>query len=266
MIPCSGPGDPFPPVERALDTPNGLLAVGGGLGVARLLDAYARGIFPWFSEGDPVLWWCPDPRMVLPTDAVHVSRSLRRRLRRRDYQVTLDQAFAQVVTACAAPRRDEAGTWLVPSMIRAYLRLHDAGAAHSIEVWIDGSLAGGVYGVAIGRMFFGESMFSLAAERIEDCPGRPCRATGALEIPADRLSDANHAPGDNGSPSHHARQICRGRQSARPASRGGLAVAAGRRPHCDAALSRATIARNRGCARSGSRAGSRLRNASIPTG
>ena len=161
MIPLLGPGDPFPPVERALDTPNGLLAVGGGLGVARLLDAYTRGIFPWFSEGDPVLWWCPDPRMVLPTDAVHVSRSLRQRLRRRDYQVTLDQAFAQVVTACAAPRRDEAGTWLVPSMIRAYLRLHDAGAAHSIEVWVDGSLAGGVYGVAIGRMFFGESMFSL---------------------------------------------------------------------------------------------------------
>jgi leucyl/phenylalanyl-tRNA--protein transferase len=130
--------------------------------VARLLEAYTRGIFPWFGEGDPVLWWCPDPRMVLPTDAVHVSRSLRQRLLRRDYQVTMDRAFAQVLRGCAAPRRDETGTWLVPSMIRAYQRLHDAGAAHSLEVWIDESLVGGLYGVAIGRMFFGESMFSRA--------------------------------------------------------------------------------------------------------
>ena len=160
MIPLLGPSDPFPPVERARDQPNGLLAAGGGLAVPRLLDAYSRGIFPWFSEGDPVLWWCPHPRMVLPTDAVHVSRSLQRRLRRRDYRITMDRAFAEVVCECAAPRRDEAGTWLVPSMRRAYQRLHDAGAAHSIEVWIDGSLAGGLYGVAIGRMFFGESMFS----------------------------------------------------------------------------------------------------------
>ncbi|MGH9173613.1 MAG: leucyl/phenylalanyl-tRNA--protein transferase [Vicinamibacterales bacterium] len=140
--------------------PNGLLAAGGGLGVARLFDAYSRGIFPWFGEGDPVLWWSPDPRMVLPTDALHVSRSLRRRLRRRDYRVTMDQAFSQVLHACASPRGNEAGTWLVPSMLRAYRRLHDAGAAHSIEVWNDTSLAGGLYGVAIGRMFFGESMFS----------------------------------------------------------------------------------------------------------
>lgn len=160
MIPLLGPTDEFPSVERALDEPNGLLAAGGGLGLPRLLTAYARGIFPWFSEDDPVLWWCPNPRMVLPTDAVHVSRSLRRRLRRDDYRVTMDHAFAQVLRECAAPRRDDAGTWLVPPMMRAYQRLYDAGVAHSIELWIDGDLAGGLYGVALGRMFFGESMFT----------------------------------------------------------------------------------------------------------
>jgi leucyl/phenylalanyl-tRNA--protein transferase len=160
MIPLLGPGDDFPPVEHALDEPNGLLAAGGGLSVARLRDAYTRGIFPWFSEGDPVLWWCPDPRMVLPTDAVHVSHSLRRRLRHGGFTFTFDRAFTTVIRACAAPRRHEAGTWLVPAMIRAYERLFEAGLAHSIEVWIDGDLAGGLYGVAVGRMFFGESMFT----------------------------------------------------------------------------------------------------------
>lgn len=160
MIPLLGPTDPFPPVDRALDDPNGLLAAGGGLSVPRLLEAYRRGIFPWFSEGDPVLWWSPDPRMVLPTAGVHVSRSLRRRLRRRDYTVTLDCAFAEVLRGCAAPRRGESGTWLLPPMIRAYERLHAAGAAHSVEIWMDGELAGGLYGVALGRMFFGESMFT----------------------------------------------------------------------------------------------------------
>jgi leucyl/phenylalanyl-tRNA--protein transferase len=160
MIPLLSLTDPFPPVDRALDEPNGLLAAGGGLGVARLLDAYSRGIFPWFSDGDPVLWWCPDPRMVLPTDRVHVSRSLRRRLRRADYEITMDRAFADVLAACAAPRRQESGTWLVPSMMRAYQRLYERDVAHSIEVWVDGALVGGLYGVALGRMFFGESMFS----------------------------------------------------------------------------------------------------------
>lgn len=160
MIPLLGPMDPFPPVDRALDEPNGLLAAGGGLGVARLIDAYTRGIFPWFSEADPVLWWCPDPRMVLPTGAVHISRSLKRRLRRPDYIVTMDRAFADVLAACAGPRRDEPGTWLVPSMVRAYHRMYEAGVAHSVEVWVDGELAGGLYGVAVGRMFFGESMFT----------------------------------------------------------------------------------------------------------
>lgn len=160
MIPLLGPLDRFPPVSRALVDPNGLLAAGGGLGVDRLVDAYARGIFPWFSEGDPVLWWCPDPRMVLETGAVHVSRSLKRRLKKRDYVVTLDRAFRQVLQECAAPRDHEKGTWLVPAMIRAYERLHRAGLAHSVEVWMDDQLAGGLYGVALGRMFYGESMFS----------------------------------------------------------------------------------------------------------
>lgn len=160
MIPLLGPTDPFPPVHRAMDEPNGLLAAGGGLSATRLLAAYSRGIFPWFSEGDPVLWWCPDPRMVLPTDAVHVSQSLKRRLRRADYEITFDRAFTDVLQACAAPRRHEHGTWLVPSMRRAYQLLYERGAAHSLEVWMDSQLAGGLYGVALGRMFYGESMFS----------------------------------------------------------------------------------------------------------
>lgn len=160
MIPLLGPDDVFPPVERALDDPNGLLAAGGGLSVQRLVEAYTNGIFPWFNEGDPVLWWCPDPRMVLPTDGMRISRSLRRRLRRDDYTFTFDRAFGEVLRACAAPRRSETGTWLVPAMMRAYERLHEIGLAHSAEIWVRGELAGGLYGVALGRMFFGESMFT----------------------------------------------------------------------------------------------------------
>ncbi len=160
MIPLLGPADPFPPVESALDEPNGLLAAGGSLTVPRLVEAYARGIFPWFSAGDPVLWWCPDPRMVLFADELRVSRSLAKRLRQRMFEVTADRDFAAVIRECAEPRDRDPGTWLVPQMIRAYERLHEAGVAHSIEVWMDGALAGGLYGVALGRGFFGESMFS----------------------------------------------------------------------------------------------------------
>lgn len=179
MIPLLGPSDPFPPIERALTDPNGLLAAGGTLTIPRLVDAYQRGIFPWFSAGDPVLWWSPDPRMVLFVDELRVSRSLAKRLRRGGYEVTADRAFSAVLRACAAPRPQmartartpqmtqraqtstaDAGTWLVPQMMRAYERLHEAGVAHSIEVWMDGELAGGLYGVALGRMFFGESMFT----------------------------------------------------------------------------------------------------------
>ncbi len=160
MIPFLGPADRFPPVDQALDEPDGLLAAGGGLSVERLVDAYGHGIFPWFSAGDPVLWWSPDPRMVLAPRDLHVSRSLRTRLRKGDVRVTADTAFERVLRECAAPRLGETGTWLLPEMRRAYTALHLAGFAHSIEVWIGDDLAGGIYGVSLGRMFFGESMFS----------------------------------------------------------------------------------------------------------
>lgn len=160
MIPWLGPHDPFPPVDTALRDPNGLLAAGGDLSSERLLDAYARGVFPWSSEDEPLLWWSPDPRMVLWLRELHVSRSLRRRLRMGGYRVTLDTAFADVMAGCAAPRADHDGTWITPSMMEAYGRLAALGHAHSVEVWAEGALAGGLYGVALGRMFFGESMFS----------------------------------------------------------------------------------------------------------
>jgi leucyl/phenylalanyl-tRNA--protein transferase len=164
MVPRIGPRDPMPSADTALVEPNGLVAVGGGLAVPRLIDAYRHGIFPWFDDGDPVLWWSPDPRLVLPTDAVHVSRSLARRLRRRDVVVTADTAFAAVIAACAAPRDGDRRTWITPAMRQAYEALHAHGAAHSLEVWTDGVLTGGIYGVAIGRAFFGESMFSRGAD------------------------------------------------------------------------------------------------------
>lgn len=160
MVPWLGPDDPLPPPSTARRSPNGLLAAGGGLAVPRLLEAYARGAFPWFSEGEPVLWWCPDPRMVLPTDAVRISGSLARRLRRDDYTVTIDRDFIGVMRACAAPRADDHGTWITGEMIDAYSALHAAGHAHSLEVWQDGALAGAIYGVSVGRAFFGESMCS----------------------------------------------------------------------------------------------------------
>jgi leucyl/phenylalanyl-tRNA--protein transferase len=159
-IPWLGPNDPLPPVERALRRPNGLLAAGGGLATARLIEAYSRGCFPWFNEGEPVLWWSPDPRMVLLPGELHVSRSLQKRLRHGGFTVRADTAFREVIEACAEPRPGQSGTWITDEMIDAYHALHDAGAAHSIETWIDGELAGGLYGVAIGRAFFGESMFA----------------------------------------------------------------------------------------------------------
>ncbi|CAG0997100.1 Leucyl/phenylalanyl-tRNA--protein transferase [Methylophilaceae bacterium] len=155
-----GASTPFPPIDHALEEPNGLLAIGGDLSVERLLGAYAQGIFPWFSEGQPILWWSPGPRMVLYPEELKISRSLARRLKRRDYEIRADTAFRQVMQACArAPRPGQDGTWITEPMIDAYTRLHEAGYAHSTETWIDGKLAGGVYGIAIGRMFYGESMF-----------------------------------------------------------------------------------------------------------
>jgi leucyl/phenylalanyl-tRNA--protein transferase len=159
MIRWLGPRDPFPPVEVALKDPNGLLAAGGDLSPERLLDAYARGIFPWSGPDEPMLWWSPDPRMVLFVRELHVARSLRRRLR-GGFTVTADTAFGAVVDACAGPRADANGTWITPEVVEAYSELWRRGHAHSIETWIDGELAGGLYGVAIGRMFYGESMFA----------------------------------------------------------------------------------------------------------
>ena len=150
----------FPPVETALAEPNGLLAMGGDLSLARLLDAYRHGIFPWFNPGEPILWWSPDPRMVLVPGEVRVTRSLAKRMRNAGFEVRADTAFAEVMRACAAPREDAPGTWISPAMIAAYTRLFEAGYAHSVETWRDGVLVGGLYGVAIGRMFYGESMFS----------------------------------------------------------------------------------------------------------
>lgn len=150
----------FPASDFALDDPNGLLAVGGDLAPARLLGAYRRGIFPWYSSGQPLLWWTPDPRAVLTPATLHISRSLRRTLRRRAFELSADRAFDQVMAACAGPRTGQAGTWITAAMRSAYNALHQQGTAHSVECWMDGKLAGGLYGLAIGRVFFGESMFA----------------------------------------------------------------------------------------------------------
>ena len=152
--------EPFPPIESALAEPNGLLATGGDLSVDRLLDAYAHGIFPWFSDGEPILWWSPDPRMVFDTAAMHVPRRLRRWLRSCRWTIGADRAFGEVVQACAAPRAGQRGTWITAEMHAAYVRLHEQGHAHSVEVRDGDELVGGIYGIARGRMFFGESMFS----------------------------------------------------------------------------------------------------------
>lgn len=150
----------FPPVTAALAEPDGLLCAGGDLAEWRLLEAYRRGIFPWFSAGDPILWWSPDPRLVFETAAMHVPRRLRRDLRRCRWTLRADTCFAEVMRACAAPRPGQGGTWITPEMFAAYTNLHALGHAHSLEVFDGPALVGGIYGVAVGRMFFGESMFS----------------------------------------------------------------------------------------------------------
>jgi leucyl/phenylalanyl-tRNA--protein transferase len=155
------PGAPFPPAQRALVEPDGLLAFGGDLSPTRLLNAYRAGIFPWYSAGQPILWWSPDPRLVFRTGAVRLSCRFRRELRASRWIVRADSAFEQVLIACAtSPRPGQDGTWITPEMARAYAALHRLGHAHSVEVFDGTRLVGGVYGVAIGRMFFGESMFS----------------------------------------------------------------------------------------------------------
>ena len=152
----------FPPLAKAMREPNGLLAAGGDLSAERLVQAYRHGCFPWFSDGQPILWWSPDPRTVIFPDELHVSRSLGKLLRQQRYSVTFDQDFAAVIQACAAPRAYADGTWITESIQSAYLELHQRGYAHSVEVWDDGKLVGGLYGLAMGQLFFGESMFSRA--------------------------------------------------------------------------------------------------------
>jgi leucyl/phenylalanyl-tRNA--protein transferase len=150
----------FPDVEDALSEPDGLLAAGGDLSSARLLSAYAHGIFPWYEEGQPILWWSPDPRCVLWPDQFHVSRRLRQQLRNSRAELRFNHAFSDVIRHCAAKRRSQQGTWITSDMVQAYETLHAEGWAHSIEIWDDGDLVGGIYGICIGKVFFGESMFS----------------------------------------------------------------------------------------------------------
>ncbi|OHC27745.1 MAG: leucyl/phenylalanyl-tRNA--protein transferase [Pseudomonadales bacterium RIFCSPLOWO2_12_59_9] len=150
----------FPPLDKALREPNGLLAAGGDLSPERLVQAYRHGCFPWFQDGQPILWWSPDPRTVLLPSQLHVSRSLRKCLRQQRFSVTFDHAFDRVIQACAAPRDYADGTWITPPMQAAYIELHRQGIAHSVEVWLNDELVGGLYGLAMGRLFFGESMFS----------------------------------------------------------------------------------------------------------
>lgn len=155
------PNQAFPALHNALEEPNGLLAAGGCLSTQRLYNAYQHGCFPWFNEGEPLLWWSPNPRAVLPLTALHIPRSLRKSLRKHPYHLTLDQAFPQVIQQCATIRRTgNPGTWITNQMQQAYCQLHQAGFAHSIELWDQQTLVGGVYGVSLGKAFFGESMFS----------------------------------------------------------------------------------------------------------
>lgn len=151
----------FPPLEQALQEPNGLLAVGGDLSAERLEAAYRHGCFPWFNEGDPILWWSPNPRTVLFPEELHISRSMRKVLDRAPYHVTFNQCFLKVIKACAGPRNYTNQTWISPAMQQAYFTLYKQGLAHSVEVWQEQELIGGLYGLALGRLFFGESMFSL---------------------------------------------------------------------------------------------------------
>jgi leucyl/phenylalanyl-tRNA--protein transferase len=153
----------FPPSEQA--DPSGILAVGGDLSTERLLEAYRLGIFPWYSRGQPILWWSPDPRLALELDDFKISRSLRKTLKKEIFQVTFDQAFAEVIRACASvPRDGQRGTWITKEMRDAYVQLHQLGYAHSVETWCEGKLAGGLYGVSLGKAFFGESMFHRSAD------------------------------------------------------------------------------------------------------
>lgn len=215
--------DRFPDPAEALTEPNGLLAFGGDLSPERLLAAYSQGIFPWFGEREPILWWSPDPRCAFETAGVRINRSLRRQLKKLHWRLTVDHAFEEVIRACALPRGCDAGTWLVPAMIDAYVYLHRLGHAHSVEAWDGERLVGGIYGIAIGRLFCGESMFSaqsggskvvlVALAQLLDAMGFPLLdaqvsnahtlGLGAVEIPRaiylQRVAQLSQMPGRIGS-------------------------------------------------------------------
>jgi leucyl/phenylalanyl-tRNA--protein transferase len=204
MLTWLAPGDPpdsFPPVERALRDPPGLLAAGGDLSSQRLVAAYRRGIFPWYSPGQPVLWWSPDPREVLVPQEFHLSRSLTRALRVRGFEYRVDADFEAVIDACAAPRRSGPGTWITGEMRAAYVALHRGGIAHSCEIWRAGALVGGVYGVRLGRVFFGESMFSVERDASKAALAglvRQCLADGTelidCQMPSEHLRSLGSRP------------------------------------------------------------------------
>jgi leucyl/phenylalanyl-tRNA--protein transferase len=208
MIPWLAAGTPFPPLEQALREPNGLLCAGGELSPQRLIDAYQQGIFPWYARGEPILWWSPDPRMVLFPGEFRISRSLRRALRSGRFEVTLDSDFPAVIRACAeAPRAGQHGTWITREMQRAYWKLFQNGIAHSVETRIDGTLVGGLYGLAIGRMFYGESMFSMAADASKVAAAHLARFLEEEALRPDRLPDEHPASGFSGGAGDSARRF-----------------------------------------------------------
>jgi leucyl/phenylalanyl-tRNA---protein transferase len=159
VLDALSPHQAFPSLDKALSEPNGLIAVGGCLSPQRIVTAYRHGIFPWFNPGEPILWWSPDPRLVLFPDRIKISRSLHKTMRKQLFEIRYDSAFERVIAACAAPRAEQGGTWITEDMKRAYLHLHRLGIAHSVEAWQDQQLVGGLYGLGIGQVFFGESMF-----------------------------------------------------------------------------------------------------------
>lgn len=221
ISPSSSPYD-FPPLETALDHPDGLLAVGGDLTPSRIMIAYRRGIFPWYSDDQPILWWSPSERLVLFPEQLKLSLSLRKTIRKQKFTLTMDQHFRQVITQCAAPRRTQKTSWITPEMLEAYCQLHQHGFAHSVETWYNGELVGGLYGIALGKVFFGESMFALMNDaskvafahfvkqiqcwgyKMIDCQVRTehLKSFGAAEIPRpiyrdllDHLCDTSGHPG-----------------------------------------------------------------------
>ena len=223
--------DAFPPVDRALREPDGLLAAGGDLSPPRLLAAYRRGIFPWYSRGQPILWWCPDPRAVLFPGELRVSRSLAKSMRNRGYVTRLNTAFRDVIRACGSSELRPGGTWLSPEMRAAYLKLHRLGFAHSVETWEGERLVGGLYGVALGEVFFGESMFSIERDASKVALKRLCDELLGARLPHDRLPDGHAASAQPRRPAHPAPELHR--HAGRPCRR---RTAAGALVGCDARI------------------------------